>query len=192
MMLGAEESRAGIVRFGTILHRLLARAYTFELLAANFIIQSYVSDDVFEDFRAWLIAQGRERFEAALADPETIADFLEPDRVMDLGGEAILLAPSRAYAATYEDEEGYDRDLVRTPEPPLEQRWPDTSAGFRAMYPRLYDRFWNKERIRQLHPSVERTVDASPKASGKKASKRNAPKKKTASRTKQRTPKKPR
>src|SRR5262245_14250980 len=81
-----------IIGFQTTLHQYLARAYRFPLLAANFIIQSYVSDDVFEDFRAWLVSQGRERYVAAVADPESICDWLERSAVDGIDGQSVLLA----------------------------------------------------------------------------------------------------
>src|SRR5262245_43894761 len=64
-----------IIGFQNTLQRKLRDAYTFPVLAANFIIQSYTSDDVFEDFRAWLVSQGQERFESAVSDPESICGW---------------------------------------------------------------------------------------------------------------------
>ena len=36
------------------------------------------SNDSFEDFRGWLISMGREAFEAAVRDPETVYGLVEP------------------------------------------------------------------------------------------------------------------
>ena len=44
--------------------------------AAGIMKEYGCSDDGFIDFRAWLIAQGREVYFAALADPDSLADVV--------------------------------------------------------------------------------------------------------------------
>jgi hypothetical protein len=51
------------------------RAYTWELWAAAYIIGGGCSDDSFSDFRSTLISMGRQIFERALADPQSLADM---------------------------------------------------------------------------------------------------------------------
>ncbi len=64
---------AEIVEFDRIFHEQRARAYTWDLWAAAYIMGGGCSDDGFIDFRNWLISLGRPTFEAALCDPETLA-----------------------------------------------------------------------------------------------------------------------
>lgn len=64
-----------LTEFVRLLHAAHLRAYSWELWAAGFLIQDTMSDDGFVDFRSWLIAQGRDAFERALADPDSIADL---------------------------------------------------------------------------------------------------------------------
>jgi hypothetical protein len=139
-----------VVGFENTLQLKLAKASTFPLLAANFIIQSYVSDDVFEGFRAWLISQGRERFEAAVADPASICDWLERSEVDDINGEAMLLVAQRAYEE-HGDEEEFAARITYPRKPTLKQDWPANADGYRKRWPRLVKKFWNLERIRELH-----------------------------------------
>jgi hypothetical protein len=56
------------------------RAYTWDLWGAAYVINGGCSDDTFEYFRAALISRGREDFERALADPDSMVD-------MDFGDE---------------------------------------------------------------------------------------------------------
>lgn len=56
-------------------HAVHLRAYSWDLWAAGYLIQDTMSDDGFVDFRSWLIAHGRDVFERALADPDTIAEL---------------------------------------------------------------------------------------------------------------------
>jgi hypothetical protein len=50
------------------------QAYSWDLWAAAYIIGGGCSDDAFSDFRATLISRGREEFERALTNPESLAE----------------------------------------------------------------------------------------------------------------------
>lgn len=63
--------------FHDIIHAYEDLADKFGLWDAAGIMNEYgCSDDGFIDFRAWLIAQGREVYFAALADPDSLADVV--------------------------------------------------------------------------------------------------------------------
>lgn len=63
--------------FHDIIHAYEDLADKFGLWDAAGIMKEYgCSDDGFIDFRAWLIAQGREVYFAALADPDSLADVI--------------------------------------------------------------------------------------------------------------------
>ena len=51
-----------------------AAAYKYGLWSAASVMLDGCTDDGFTDFRGWLIAQGREVYMAALADPDSLAD----------------------------------------------------------------------------------------------------------------------
>src|SRR5262245_15492561 len=61
-----------IIAFNKIYDEFRFRAYRRELWAAAYIINGGCSDDGFEYFRGWLIAQGKEVYEDALRDPELL------------------------------------------------------------------------------------------------------------------------
>ncbi len=54
---------------------LMADSYTNPLWAAAYLVNGGCSDDGFDYFRGWLIAQGQEVFEAVLADPDSLAEL---------------------------------------------------------------------------------------------------------------------
>ena len=56
-----------------------AKTYTWPLWGAAYVINGGCSDDCFSDFRSTLISQGRKAYEAALADPESLADVTVSD-----------------------------------------------------------------------------------------------------------------
>lgn len=143
-------SRHEIISFNDILSQKIADAATFPILAGNFVIMSYVSDDTFRDFRAWLVYQGRGRYAAAIKDPETIADWLEYDEVDDIDGESMLMLAHKSYHAHGSDKEFHDQ-ILYVPDPKMDVTWPENKTEYRERFPRLVDKYWNQERIKELH-----------------------------------------
>jgi len=69
-----------LVDFIHVFHAVMTRLYSWRLWAAAYVINGGCGDDAFIDFRSWLISCGRAVAEAALAEPETLADpGLSPD-----------------------------------------------------------------------------------------------------------------
>ncbi len=54
----------------------LNRSYLSKLWAAAYLINGGCSDDGFDYFRGWLVAQGKTVFFAALENPDSLADYL--------------------------------------------------------------------------------------------------------------------
>jgi hypothetical protein len=122
-----------------------ARAYRRDLWAAAYLIQGGCSDDSFQYFRWWLILQGRAVYEAALADPDALAEVLdgEDDVEAEVGpGVGAWFAatgtePDEAGYAAYERALRF-RHPTRPPRPPLAPRWDfDDAAEVRRRLPRL-------------------------------------------------------
>lgn len=93
------------------------RAYQWDLWAAAWIVLGGVSDDSFDSFRSWLIGQGRQVFEGAAHDADSLAELLG-DFDEELDGEAEDLG----YVAdeAYERLTGLDLPELDLPEPPSE------------------------------------------------------------------------
>jgi len=107
---------------------LMAVSYRQDLWAAAYLINGGASDDGFDYFRGWLIAQGRETFERAVDDPDSLADLREviatAETHEELESEAVLSIvwtayrratganlPSGAFRIRYPDlGEGWDFD----------------------------------------------------------------------------------
>ena len=83
-----------IIAFEACFDRLMAVSYTRELWAAAYIINGGCSNDCFDYFRGWLIAQGEMVFHNALHDPETLVEVVEPEEA-EL--EEILYVAQEAY-----------------------------------------------------------------------------------------------
>ncbi len=64
-----------IIDYATHFRDCLHRAYDANLWLGAVVIFGGCGDDKFSDFRCWLVAQGRDAFESALADPDSMADL---------------------------------------------------------------------------------------------------------------------
>jgi hypothetical protein len=83
---------AEIIEWNHIFDRMAARAYTVDLWGAAYLINGGASDDGFYYFRCWLIGMGREVYEAAVANPDSLADAVVPG----LDAEAEIYAAAHA------------------------------------------------------------------------------------------------
>jgi hypothetical protein len=96
-------------------YKLLAKAFHYDLWGAAFIMAGGCSDDSFENFRAWLILQGKEKFESALKDPNSFTQWVDP-KLHSLTEEEFLSLAIDVFEECSEDD--IDEKLV-IPEPIL-------------------------------------------------------------------------
>lgn len=122
--LGAARTEE-IVGFGSVLARLQVESYRWDLWAAAYLINSGATEDGFDSFRGWLIAQGREVWDAAMADPDSLADVVDEDRpegFEGFDGEGMLHVGSHAYKNVTGDDAAYwkavDAEAPDTPDLP--------------------------------------------------------------------------
>ncbi len=119
---------------------LMADSYRGDLWAAAYLINGGASDDGFEYFRGWLIAQGRDAFERAVADPDTLADL--PDVRATAAGqeelecEEVLAIAWNAHLRATGEQLPPGSFTIRYP--PVDFGWGfDDPAQMRAHLPRL-------------------------------------------------------
>ncbi|WP_344319550.1 DUF4240 domain-containing protein, partial [Actinocatenispora thailandica] len=104
-----------IVAFDRVLGRVCERADTWDLCAARWIIEyGFLSDDGFAEFRAGLVGLGRDAFERAVADPDSLAAHPAVRGVSDgagrdrwIGDERLLFAAARAYEQVTGDADAF-------------------------------------------------------------------------------------
>ena len=130
--------------------KLWWQAYSWDLWGAAHILNGWASDAGFEYFRCWLISRGREVFESALADPESLAGMIAPD----VAKPYLFEFESFAYVAreVWTEKTGLDPLLdsnvkfpsqfvplpLETPGTPLEA---DKGPYLAQRYPKLWARF---------------------------------------------------
>lgn len=140
-----------VISFKNIFLQKLVDAYVFPLLAANFVISSYVSDDGFKDFRAWLVSKGKLNFQQAIDDPETIADWLDKEEVDEIEDNGILSIADEVYAELGGEEDDFYKKISFPSEPDINMPWPENKSEFQRQYPKLVAKYWNQQRIQELH-----------------------------------------
>ena len=115
-----------------------ARAYTWPLWGAAYLMEGGCSDVGFIDFRYGLISRGQKIFESALADPDSLAVLLDEDD--------FLSNEEFGYVAgeVYENKTGSEipRDGASHPADPAGEDWDfDDEDLCAAKLPKLWAKF---------------------------------------------------
>jgi hypothetical protein len=116
---------------------LMRASYRWDLWGAAFVINGGCSDDGFDYFRGWLMLQGRDVWEAALRDPETLADVTfegvaECEDALSVAAEAYEQVAGRSLPSTG----------VPAPREPAGTAWRE--EDLESLYPNLWKRFVTK------------------------------------------------
>jgi hypothetical protein len=127
-------SAVAIKRFAAILQEKLVCSYTWDLWAIAYMAHGGCSDDGFCYFRAWLISEGKQVFERAISEPESLVDLLNTTVTMQL--EDFLYAADLAY------ERRANRPMKQKRpkgQQPAGQEWADKDLPLR--FPKAYKKF---------------------------------------------------
>jgi hypothetical protein len=130
--LRAEE----IDEFSAIWSSLEARAYHWDLWAAAHVINGGCSDDCFDYFLGYLISLGKERYERALDDPDSLADR---DLAPAGDWEEIRHAAARAYEKVADKEMPAVDGRRPKPDEPAGEEWDEDNVEERV--PRLAEKY---------------------------------------------------
>lgn len=111
----------------------MTRAYNWDLWGAAYVIHGGTSDDHFWDFRAGLVAMGREAFERSLEDPDSMSeiDGVE-ERTLFEGFQYVPDNVLEARGLDARGSHGHDRKPSGTKwnEDDLAKRFPKLSSRF--------------------------------------------------------------
>jgi hypothetical protein len=135
-----------IFAFERIWDDVMDFAYDAALWDAAYIIGCGCGDDGFWDFRAWLIAQGKQTYEEALANPESLVDLIKIDKDAQEG--ALIYVVMKAYEQKMGEEIPIRESKVNRPLAQLkgthwgidrvEARFPKLTAKFGDCDKRFY------------------------------------------------------
>ena len=112
------------------------RAFCWEIWGAAHVMNSGCTDDGFFYFCHWLISEGKERFEAALANPDSL---VEVDRLDLFELEMFAYVASDVYG----EKEGSDleRDHSLETAMPAGKSWKEDNLPF--LYPNLSAKYFH-------------------------------------------------
>jgi len=132
-LLPAEE----IISFDKIFNTCRKEAYRWDLWGAAYQINGGASDDGFEYFCRWLIGQRQAVFEAALADPDSLADLIRSDIIW---GDAELDCEDLGYAASEAYQEKTGQEMLfdaadNLPNEPVGVKWAEEDLG--GLFPKI-------------------------------------------------------
>lgn len=138
-----------IAEFKVHLQKRLNQSYDAQLWLGAVVLLGGCGDDSFEYFRAWLISQGREAFESALADPDSMAAFEHFDGEFGLPQlERLLYAPIKAFVKRAGGDAFAAHERFESLLPPLEgpalrnqELISASDEDARALLPKLAARF---------------------------------------------------
>ncbi len=86
-----------ILQFDEIYSQKHDDAYRGDLWDVAYFVTCSGGDQAFIDFRAWLISQGKEVYEKALQDPDTLSEILDSTNREDARFELFSYAAIKAY-----------------------------------------------------------------------------------------------
>ena len=69
----------GLIEFENQFEKLHTESCSWNLWGAAYLMNGGCSDDGFDYFRAWLMAQGRGPFEKAIEDADSLAEVADPE-----------------------------------------------------------------------------------------------------------------
>jgi hypothetical protein len=132
-----ELDEEGVLAFVRHFHDLRADAYRHELWAAAWIAGGGASDEDFSDFRDWLIALGRQPYEHALRDVESLLDHAPGDLADPFDPDVRHVAPDLFTELTGDP---VPPDALR-PDPPQPAGRPWKPEDLPRRFPKLWETF---------------------------------------------------
>lgn len=135
--------RATVRKMAKTLVTELAKATTWKMWGAGYIMNGGCSEDGFLYFRLWLMAQGREVFRAAVAKPESLVNAtLRLGQAGDFEFEELLEAFDDALEQV--DEGDLSDQISEVATPPGNAPFEMTSAVLKQRYPLLYAKWGDR------------------------------------------------
>jgi hypothetical protein len=137
-----------IAAFEARFHELSVRAYRWDLWGAAYWMHGGCSDDSFMDFRACLISLGKDRYYAALANPDSLVEIIDAPDVPYMLAEGFQYIAGKVYESQTgtsipddiydgighpEDPVGYDADVDHADDEYMSKHYPRLVAKLPEM-----------------------------------------------------------
>ncbi len=109
----------------------------YTLWGAIYIIHGGCGDDSFNDFREWVIGQGKDFYYKTIKDPESLVDF-DTDTMDEIEWEGMGYVPSTVFEEITEQEMPYPfKEQIET----TGTEWAEESDDLKNLFPKLCAKF---------------------------------------------------
>lgn len=121
------ESIETVSAFARIFDQKLVELNRWSIWGAGYVIAGGMSDDSFHYFRSWILGKGKECYQVALSNPDSLGKFVEdPEECDNEGLEYVAVGILRDHGANDPRTGGADGEPIGTPweEDDLESLFP--------------------------------------------------------------------
>jgi hypothetical protein len=125
-----------IILFDNKFRQLKGEAYDWNLWGAIYIINGGCSDDSFNDFREWVISQGKDFYSKTLNDPETLATYSQS--ISDIEWEGLGYVPTTVFEEITGSE--MPPSLMENQEIKGEE-WEENNDDLKDRFPKLWAKY---------------------------------------------------
>ncbi len=127
-----------ILLFDNRFSQLRGAAYNWQLWAAAYIINGGCSDDSFNDFREWVIAQGKDFYFRTMQDPATLVDVSRERMEVECEGMGFIPATVFEEMTGEEMPNGLRENIEITG-----TEWDEDNDDLQKMFPKLWEKYSN-------------------------------------------------
>jgi hypothetical protein len=132
--------------FEIAFRKVVLDADDYKVMAAQKIIEGFVSDDSYLYFRCWLIGQGKTVYTETLKNPDFLASIVEKGELYDF--ESLMYVTTEAYSKKTgkEEDESFPRDIAYAMGLDYDSGAPPTKGEdwTEEQLPKLYPKLWTK------------------------------------------------
>lgn len=136
-----------LVEFDYIFRQLHEDCYNWDIWAAAYAIQGGCSEDGFIDFRSWLVAQGKDVFEKAMGNADSLAELGREKLEESEEGEDFYYLASDAYEELTESDIENDpafKEIEYKEEPDGGEWDEDNLDELKTRTPEIFNLFWKE------------------------------------------------
>jgi hypothetical protein len=126
-----------IILFGNRFRYFRGQANTWELWGAIYIIHGGCSDDSFNDFREWVIGQGKGFYYKTIKDPESLVE-VDTEKIDEIEWEGLGYVPSTVFEEMTGQQMPYEfKENIEV----TGMEWAEESDDLKKMFPKLYAKY---------------------------------------------------
>ncbi len=127
-----------VIAFDKNFNQKLWSSYTWDLWGAAYLIEGGCSDDGFDYFRMGLIAAGRDKFEEAMRDVQSLANWVRPGKLEFEDIASVIFDVYNQKAGTRGQLPVHD---FRRPSGPSGEEWEEGGDDLKQRFPKLWSKF---------------------------------------------------